>query len=171
MLSAKRKYVAVGLSTGKGKINSIRKGENVRATLVARDTVKPLISKDRHSTRQRFLERDWKRSRRFHRDELQMWLAASDRKSQARLAWRDQDGKTERVLQPALARFFRILYSAFATFIRRSSSLIGIQDVNTFMAFSKSESSKISLVASISAAEVACSTSKSPLKFVEDVVE
>src|SRR5690242_17291105 len=67
--------------------------------------------------------------------------------------------------QPALARFFRSLYSAFATFIRRSSSLTGIQDVKTFMAFSKSESSKISLVASMRAAEVAWRTSISPLNF------
>jgi hypothetical protein len=63
-------------------------------------------------------------------------------------------------------RFLRCFHSALATFIKRSSSLTGIQLVNTFMAFSKSESSKMSRVASISAADVACSTSKSAPKLL-----
>lgn len=73
-------------------------------------------------------------------------------------------------LRQALARFFLILYSALATRISRSSSLIGIHDVRTFMAFSKSESSRISRVASISAADVACKTSISALNLDAGVV-
>lgn len=55
-------------------------------------------------------------------------------------------------------------HSALATFISSSSSRIGIQLVSTFIAFSKSESSKISFMASIRAADVACSTSSPPWK-------
>ena len=41
-----------------------------------------------------------------------------------------------------------------------SSSLTGIHDVSTFIAFSKSESRRISLVPSMRAAEQACRTSR-----------
>lgn len=55
-------------------------------------------------------------------------------------------------------------HSAFVTFISSSSSLTGIQDVRTFIAFSKSESMRISRVPSMSAALVACKTSRPPAK-------
>ncbi len=48
--------------------------------------------------------------------------------------------------------------------MNNSSSMIGTQEVSTFIAFSKSESSKISPTPSISAAEVACKMSREPLK-------
>lgn len=55
----------------------------------------------------------------------------------------------------ALALFLRAFHSALATRIRRSSSLTGTQLVSVFMAFSKSESTMMSRVASMSAALVA----------------
>lgn len=57
-----------------------------------------------------------------------------------------------------------MFHSALATRMSSSSSLIGIQLVSTFMAFSKSESSRISRVPSMSAADVACRTSRPPSK-------
>lgn len=47
-------------------------------------------------------------------------------------------------------------HSALATFIRRSSSLMGIHDVKAFIAFSKSESRSTSRRACTKAALVAC---------------
>ncbi len=55
-------------------------------------------------------------------------------------------------------------HSALATLINNSSSRTGIQLVKTFIAFSKSESNRISRVPSTSAAEAACRTSRPPLK-------
>ena len=60
-----------------------------------------------------------------------------------------------------VALFFFAFHSVFATRIRISSSLTGICDVSVFITFSKSESSKISRVASMRAIDVACSTSRS----------
>lgn len=61
--------------------------------------------------------------------------------------------------------FFRLLsrfifHSALATLMNKSSSRIGIQLVNTFIAFSKSLARRISLIPSIRAAEVAWRTSR-----------
>jgi hypothetical protein len=59
------------------------------------------------------------------------------------------------------------LYSAFVTLIKRSSSLMGIQLVRVFIEFSKSESSRMSLIPSINAADVAWSTSRVVPKFAD----
>ena len=57
-----------------------------------------------------------------------------------------------------------VFHSTLATRISISSSLTGIQLVSTFIAFSKSESSRISRVPSIRAAETAWRTSRPPWK-------
>jgi hypothetical protein len=127
--------------------------ENVSAT---RRT--PLISKDRRRPCQTLLEGVRKE---FGWNQFQVLQRARLRASVISVFDQGTGAATRR---QTLARFFLILYSAFATRIRSSSSLMGIQDVKTFIAFSKSESSRISRVASISAADVACNTSRSPLK-------
>jgi hypothetical protein len=68
-----------------------------------------------------------------------------------------------------VAYHFRLctLYSAFVTLMKRSSSLMGIQLVRVFIAFSKSDSSIISLMPSINAADVACKMSSVVPKFIE----
>jgi len=59
------------------------------------------------------------------------------------------------------------LYSAFVTLMKRSSSLMGTQLVRVFIAFSKSDSSIMSLMPSINAADVACRVSRVVPKLVE----
>ena len=65
--------------------------------------------------------------------------------------------------------FCWVFHSAFATFINKSSSLMAIQEVSAFMAFSKSESNKTSRRAWMSAALVAWRTSRPLLLGVCDV--
>lgn len=145
----------------KVKCSGVR-GQNVPATLTARDAVAPLISKDRLGPLEPFsnghgrMQLEGPRATRCP-------MSAEAQHAQSSPPGRSGPSHRSAYLRQALARFFLIRYSALATRINSSSSLIGIQDVNTFIAFSKSESSKISLVASISAADVACNTSKSPL--------
>jgi signal transduction histidine kinase len=64
---------------------------------------------------------------------------------------RIRDVRTSHTLLLPLFNF----HSALVTLMSNSSSLTGIQLVRTFIAFSKSESRRISLVPSISAALVA----------------
>ena len=66
--------------------------------------------------------------------------------------------------RPRAYRRLLIFHSHLATRISNSSSLTGIHDVRTFIALSKSESSIISRIPSIKAAETACRTSSVPLK-------
>lgn len=54
----------------------------------------------------------------------------------------------------------RSFHSAFTTFINTSSSLMGIHDVSTFMALSKSACSRMAPMPSMSAADAACTTSR-----------
>ena len=87
------------------------------------------------------------------------------------LALASQKTSAKDRIAPQIYRFLRCkFHSAFATLISNSSSLTGIQLVSTFIAFSKSECSKMSRVPSTSAAEAAWRTSRPPLKDFGGVV-
>ena len=108
----------------------------------------------------------WYRERRvvYIRDRERVWYNAAKADDKTRVEQRKYAPSRPALKRAQLFRFTRCnFHSAFVTRINNSSSFTGIQLVSAFIAFSKSLSINISLVPSIRAALVACSTSRPPL--------